>query len=390
MNGGKIRTGFVFAAGTWLGGINYFKNLINAIQLLEDSRLVPVVIAGSHSHPETEFQGVEILKTPLLDRLSASWFTRKCLSRTLGQDILFKRFLLKHDIRVLSHSGHIGKQSSIATTGWIPDFQHIHLPEYFTQQECLKRDRLFKEFGRLCTRLIVSSHDALEDLRAFSPEHLAKADVLQFVAGKVPMERLPSLETLQSTYSFEGPYFHLPNQFWAHKNHRAVIDALRLLRDRRSNILVLCTGRTNDDRDPRFYPSLIEYAKQCEVLDSFRVLGPIPFADLIGLMHNAVALINPSKFEGWSTTVEESKTMGKQIILSNIGVHREQSPEFGIFFDPDNSQNLADLLVQVLNAFDKGIDMANQEQAASRLADRQRGFAGVFQRTVEKALEEIS
>lgn len=44
------------------------------------------------------------------------------------------------------------------------------------------------------------------------------------------------------------------------------------------------------------------------------------------LMKHAIAIINPSLFEGGSTTVEEAKSLLKVIILSGIPVHREQNP----------------------------------------------------------------
>jgi len=62
-------------------------------------------------------------------------------------------------------------------------------------------------------------------------------------------------------------------------------------------------------------------------------------------MRVAGAVINPSLFEGWSTTVEEAKSMGVPMLLSDIGVHREQAEGRASFFDPHAPETLADLLV---------------------------------------------
>ena len=43
-------------------------------------------------------------------------------------------------------------------------------------------------------------------------------------------------------------------------------------------------------------------------------------------------MINPSLFEGWSSTVEECKSVGKNMILSDLNVHKEQYPT-QTFFD---------------------------------------------------------
>ena len=55
----------------------------------------------------------------------------------------------------------------------------------------------------------------------------------------------------------------------------------------------------------------------------------------------SLGYINPSFFEGWSTTVEEAKYRGKPILLSDLKVHREQAPAKGVFFDPNDPEDLA-------------------------------------------------
>src|SRR3990172_9644127 len=83
------------------------------------------------------------------------------------------------------------------------------------------------------------------------------------------------------------------------------------------------------------------------------------------------SLINPSFFEGWSTTVEEAKSMGKRIILSDIEVHREQNPSGGVFFDPKNPKELAEIMWKVWTKSDieeeKDLSRKGQEELPVRL-----------------------
>ena len=69
----------------------------------------------------------------------------------------------------------------------------------------------------------------------------------------------------------------------------------------------------------------------------------IPSAHISILMMECSALINPSTFEGWSTTVEEAKAIGVPMVLSRIRVHEEQTNN-AIFFDPQSSDQLAYIL----------------------------------------------
>jgi len=61
-------------------------------------------------------------------------------------------------------------------------------------------------------------------------------------------------------------------------------------------------------------------------------------------MQHAVAIIQPSLFEGWSTVVEDSKALNKFIIASDIPVHREQNNGNMEFFSPNNSVQLAEII----------------------------------------------
>jgi len=70
----------------------------------------------------------------------------------------------------------------------------------------------------------------------------------------------------------------------------------------------------------------------------------IPYSDLSALMRVCTALVNPSLFEGWSTTVEEARVMGTPMLLSDIAVHKEQMHTQAVYFNRYDAQFLADIL----------------------------------------------
>lgn len=384
----KTRVGFLLYERDWLGGRNYLRNLFIALDLLPKHPITPVLFTGmSQGIAPQDFPGAEIATTSMLDRKAAAWLVRKLIARSTARDLILTGLLKQYDIDVLSHSPRLGPQTSIKTIGWIPDFQHVHLPQFFEPAERTSRNREFEGFCKRCDRIIVSSECARADLIKFAPHCACKADLLRFVAAPLILKQTLGLEELQRHYGFNGPYFLLPNQFWAHKNHRVVISALHELKRNGRPLLVLATGSTMDYRNPHFFDSLMQYAAECGVLDYFRVLGKVPTDHLVGLMKDAVALINPSHFEGWSTSVEEAKSMGKQIVLSDIPVHREQAPERGLFFPSDDPHALANMMIAAYEGFDHDQDAAMQKRAQENLATRQLEFALTYQRIVQKTLE---
>lgn len=380
----SLRVGFVLPGDNWLGGGNYLRNLFAAIHTLPDNPITPVIFTGKHQGANSaSFPNVEIVKTSILDRKSPAWFAWKVTAKAIPQDIILGKLMRRNGISVLSHSLHLDGRLGIKTIGWIPDFQHVRSPEFFNPKELRYRDLEFMSLCERCDNVIVSSECARTDFYAFAPKHANKAKLLRFVASPMPLVSAASLSELQRLYSFNSPFFLLPNQFWAHKNHRVVLSALQLLKRRGEPLLVLATGSSEDHRNPSFFRSLMQYAADCDVLDCFRVLGIVPFDHLVGLMQHSIAFINPSKFEGWSTSVEEAKSMGKQIVLSDIPVHREQAPERGSFFPPEDPAALGETMLAVYNGFDAKQDAETQDIVRAQFVERQRQFGETFQRIVE-------
>src|SRR5207253_10725495 len=109
-------------------------------------------------------------------------------------------------------------------------------------------------------------------------------------------------------------------------------------------VVVAASGLQVDPRQPDHFPRLKALIHEAGLDRSFLLLGLIPHDHVLALMRSCSALINPSAFEGWSTTVEEAKAMGTPMILSSLEVHREQAAARALYFDKNSPQELATIL----------------------------------------------
>ena len=346
----RIAITYPFHDKDWLGGRNYFASLFSAIQEVAPEKFEVILVMGKKtiSTLPNDFPWIEVLRTPLLDRLHPAWLVRQLTLRKFENDFLLGRFLVKHRIDLLSHSGYLGRSLHIKTLPWLTDFQYMHVPECWTSKQISWIIQRYKDACKYGDAIVVSSEDARRDLNKFSPELNKPCYVLQFVSNPVDFEKLPSEKSIRQKYNLADNYLHLPNQFWANKNHRLVIDALAILKQGGIEITVVCTGKTFDPRMPNHFHDLMEYCKKKNVINNFRVLGLVPQSDLQGLMAYSAGVINPSRFEGWSTSVEEAKTLQKPLLLSDLAVHREQAPILGQFFSVDDPLTLASIMNQVV------------------------------------------
>lgn len=76
------------------------------------------------------------------------------------------------------------------------------------------------------------------------------------------------------------------------------------------------------------------------------ILGFIPRDDQLQLMRYSQAVIQPSLFEGWSTVIEDSRSLQVPVIASNLKVNKEQLKKTGIYFDPSDPDELASILTK--------------------------------------------
>lgn len=189
-------------------------------------------------------------------------------------------------------------------------------------------------------KVILSSETAKDDFIKYYPQYKEKACVLRF-APVLDFDSPKQMNLIEAKYGIAGKYFFLPNQYWKHKNHKVVLQALRILKDEGKFVRVVSTGNTSDYRAPGHFSAIESFVKEYELGDRYLILGMIPYADVQVLAEMSLGYINPSSFEGWSTTVEEAKYRGKPILLSDLKVHREQDPRRGVFFDSNDPEDLA-------------------------------------------------
>jgi glycosyltransferase involved in cell wall biosynthesis len=378
-----IKVGLVLSLrGLWQGGVNYYHNLLSCYQRYPDDALRLEVFTDYDEDIlcyQSDAIGINLCSEVSLRGL---WnIPRRAMNRLLHYDPMLLRLVRHHQIDLLTHRS-LGRQRTVNTLPWLPDFQHKKFPEFFTANECENRNASVANAG-LWGNILLSSHAAARDFRCYYP-HLSSVQtrVLHFsntaALSIVPLSR----EELKAQYPVDEPYFFLPNQFWRHKNHAVVVEALR---QAPANIRVICTGNMKDTRDLSYGPNLLAKVREAGVEERFLCLGAVPYPILVSLMHHSVAVLQPSLFEGWSTSVEESKAMGKRIVLSNIDVHLEQAPERGVFFSPDSPEQLAACMVRIIAECEPATEKSYANQRPLYAARNEREWIGEFARILRAA-----
>ena len=235
---------------------------------------------------------------------------------------------------------------------WIPDFQHVYYPEFFSKGEKEFRDSYFKEIAMNHSKLVLSSKDYDTYCRLY-PKYTKNVGIVHFVSAIEEKDTAGDIKEVLARYNIKDDnYFLVSNQFYRHKNHKCLIEAVRIAKDeKKTDIKILCTGLTQDSKDPTFFAEIETMISNYGLSDNIIILGLIPRNDQLTLMKHAIALVQPSLFEGWGTSTEDAKTLGKITVLSDIPVHQEQADEYTHFFAKDSCTELSITLCELWNQY---------------------------------------
>lgn len=390
MMDGKITIGFVAIVDpTWMAGKKYLINLWSALRTTSPHKYELVLLVADTISPKdynllsSYVDRVVIYPSPV--KMSVPLLIINKIRKSFYSKL--DTYLKKQGIDVIFSPLNSGARV-IPRIHWLPDFQHLYYPEFFTTGQLASRTKDYPTAAKKSTIVAVSSQAAKNDLLTILPAVSDKIRVLSF-ASQLPEEIYDGdPEQTADFYHLPSHFFMLPNQFWKHKNHKIVLDALKIACTSESALTIVCTGATFDSRDPLYFDTLLARVSELNLQSNFRILGRVPDDHLYQLMRRSLAILQPSLFEGWNTSVEEAKSLGKTVVISDIPVHREQSPLGARYFNPDDASALAKILIDIHTQGKPGPNPQVEEQARHDMSERVRTFAQTFDSIVEQALRE--
>lgn len=156
------------------------------------------------------------------------------------------------------------------------------------------------------------------------------------------LDRLPStpLVDVLKKYDLSEGYFFYPAQFWPHKNHIRILEALLLLRDSGKTPTVVFSGK-----DYGTEPYLKSFVKKHHLQEQVRFLGFVDPEDIRGLYEGCKALVMPSYFGPTNLPPLEAWALKRPVIYSAL--HRDQAGDAALLVDPDNAAGLAHAMDEV-------------------------------------------
>lgn len=200
--------------------------------------------------------------------------------------------------------------------------------------------------------VIVNSQSVAADIRQFYPNAKAAVFALPFGPAPAPEWFSVDAEFVRKKYAVSDAYFIICNQFWKHKDHLTAFHAFAEVAKESPQLSLICTGQTGDYRDPAYFPMLMQTVDALGLTGRVRVLGLIPKSDQIALLRGAIAVVQPTLFEGGpgGGAVYDAVSLGVPSLVSDIAVNREVNEPHVAFFQVGDAVSLAATMKTALNS----------------------------------------
>lgn len=357
---GLITNGFT----SWGGGIDFIHHIATSVSLVNKERKESILILPGNDFRFFLRKYLSPLKQclkQLLQGVSPKWQ----LWRGFDEDYLKKNFSdLSSDCILLFSGSSLKSQLNAAVLckpgvilpcivpppdnyslpwiGYIYDFQHCYLTDFFTQSEIKVRNNSFLVMLHRANHIIVNAREVISDAEKFFGSFPAKLHAL-------PFSPCPQISWLESTldvrdkYKIKKPYFMVCNQFWKHKDHVTAFRGFAEFISQGGDALLVCTGATHDSRFPDYFDELNKLILDLGMQDLIKILGHIPKNDQISLVKFTLAIVQSTLFEGGpgGGAAYDAIALGIPVIASNIPVNLEINCGDVSFFTASNHNQLA-------------------------------------------------
>ncbi|MGO9179951.1 MAG: glycosyltransferase family 4 protein [Candidatus Limnocylindrales bacterium] len=222
------------------------------------------------------------------------------------------------------------------------DLQHVHLPGYFSPLQLRYRDTAYRAFCNQARYVSVMTDWGRRDLcDAFGVDRQRVAVIPWAPVTGFGQDRDTGGEP-REVFALPERFLVYPAQTWPHKNHLGLLEALAQLRDRGLTVPLVCTGVQNEH-----FPAIRRRLRELHLEGQVQFLGYVTEAEMARLYRTGMALVFPSRFEGWGLPVVEAFAHGLPVIASNATVLPEVAGEAAIFFDPDDIPGMAQAIAKV-------------------------------------------
>jgi glycosyltransferase involved in cell wall biosynthesis len=261
----------------------------------------------------------------------------------------------------------------VRTIAAIHDLMHRyepHFPEVSARFRYGIREHRFRNIACFSDAVLVDSEVGREHVvESYRVPH-DRVWALPYVAPSYLRDSIPRAD-FDKHYALPARFIFYPAQFWPHKNHLRLLEAISIVAKAHPDIaLVLSGGKRHD------FKQVQAHANALGLNSKVFFVGYVPDADLAGFYKRARALIMPTFFGPTNIPPLEALTLGCPAIVSRIYSMPEQCGDAALYFNPKSPTEMAAQITRIwiddglaASMSSRGIERSKQ-QGQAQFANR--------------------
>ncbi|MSU54999.1 MAG: glycosyltransferase family 1 protein [Candidatus Taylorbacteria bacterium] len=263
------------------------------------------------------------------------------------------------DLMVYHGPSEMSYLSNIPSLVVVHELQHRfnrQFPEVWSLGQWEKREYLYKNVAKKATIVIVEidqnkrefceiygrDENTVEVIRCAPPIYLTK-NVSEEKKKEVALK-----------HSLPPGFLFYPAQFWPHKNHRNLIEAVKILRDKGEIFHLVLPGSKQELWGE--YEKVLQKIKDLKIENQIHLIGYADNDEMSALFALCSAMIIPSFMGRIQTPTIEAWFMDKPVLQSNVPGILDEVFDAALLFDPSNPEDIA----EKIHSFSKDENLQKQ------------------------------
>jgi len=339
--------GFTFEKEIYQSLLSYTNNCNHQFILFFNDKK-PVTI------PNKKIQLVQISSMKKIERLIKFFiqnFVPKShlFNKALSQYSNIEQYIRENniDIIVFTNPFHNPVDLPYITIVW--DLQHRlqpWFPEVSNNGEWLKRENIISTHLQRSTFIITGTKVGQNELSLFYGIPKERIRILPHpTPGFVLEPKIQNTkEYIRHKFGIDRKFLFYPAQFWPHKNHANALEALKIVKNKIQEPLMLVFAGSDKGN--------LSYIKQMShdlgLSNDVIFLGFINREDIIKLYQNASALLYPSFFGPENLPPLEAFALKCPVLASRVSGSDEQLKDAAFLFNPEDPDDIAMAIIALL------------------------------------------
>lgn len=234
--------------------------------------------------------------------------------------------------------------SPVPTAISIMDLSYKRFPLLFTKHDLYQLTNWTKYSARKAKKIFTISEFSRNDI--IKTYHIDKENVVVTYPGVKQMEGLntniKTMIDLNEKFGIKGNYILFVGTLQPRKNLERLIKAFSLLV--KKNIELVVVGKRG-----WLYEDILKAPRKYNVEERVKFLDFVEDKDLPSLYGNATCFVLPSLYEGFGLPVLEAMKYGCPVLTSNTSSLPEAGGDAALYFDPENTEEMAKKIDEVLS-----------------------------------------